>query len=65
MYIFAPILILSSTLSLCPDKETNYYSVPSPTLNQPIENLAEKQTKKLLETIFIETVKEELNNKNE
>lgn len=30
----------------------------SPTLNQPIENLSEKQTKELLEHIFINEIKD-------
>jgi len=68
MYINSSIIILSSTLSLLSPVEQNndsyFKPVLSPTLNQPIENLSETQTKKLMEQIFIDTVKQELDNKN-
>lgn len=61
MYIFYPIIILSSTISL--STATNLdssYRPQSPTMDQPIENLGEKQNQQLLETIFIERIKQEL-----
>ena len=61
MYIFYPIIILSSTISL--NTATNLdssYRPSSPTMDQPIENLGEKQNQQLLETIFIERIKQEL-----
>lgn len=68
MYINSSIIILSSTLSLLSPVEQNNNSyfkpVSSPTLNQPIENLSDTQTKKLMEQIFINTIKQELDNKN-
>lgn len=68
MYINSSIIILSSTLSLLSPVEQNndsyFKPILSPTLNQPIENLSETQTKKLMEQIFIDTVKQELDNKN-
>lgn len=65
MHLFCPVIILSSTLSLVTNLDTSYSPIVlSPTLNQPIENLSEKQTKQLLDKMFIDTVKEEMNNKN-
>lgn len=63
MYIHTAIILISSTISLS-EKENKYHNtIPSPTLNQPLENLSEKQTKQLIEKIFIDTVKQELNDK--
>lgn len=68
MYISSSIIILSSTLSLLSPVEQNndsyFKTVLSPTLNQPIENLSDTQTKKLMEQIFIDTIKQELHDKN-
>lgn len=62
MYINSSIIILSSTLSLLLPFEQNndsyFKPVLSPTLNQPIENLSDTQTKKLMEQIFIDTIKQ-------
>lgn len=67
MYINSSVIILSSTLSfLSPIEQKNdlyFETVLSPTLNQPIENLSEVQTQKLIEKIFIDTVKQEMNDK--
>ena len=61
MYIFYPIIILSSTISLTtPVYIDSSYRPQSPTMDQPIENLGEKQNQQLLETIFIERMKQEL-----
>ena len=68
MYINSSIIILSSTLSLLSQveqKNDSYFKpVLSPTLNQPIENLSDTQTKKLMEQIFINIINQELHDKN-
>lgn len=65
MHLQYPIvIILSSTISLSIPKTNEYCDrIKSPTLDQPIENLSETQTKQLIEKIFIDTVKQELNDK--
>jgi len=66
MYLQYPIvIILSSTISLSIPKINEYCDrIKSPTLDQPIENLSETQTKILMEKIFIDEVKQQLENKN-
>lgn len=69
MFAFCPIIIISSTLTFSmaykPQIETydTFYTYNSPTLNQPMETmqtLGEKQNQKLIENIFVDRMKEEL-----
>jgi hypothetical protein len=67
MLSFYPIVIISSTISLVP-LINEPYDIPnsyvSPTLQQPIETMKtiqDKQNQQLMETIFNNRMKEEMN----